>query len=330
MKRWLFICISIFLLTGCTSYTELNELSIVNTLGIDYQENKYQLTVNVMDGNLDDGKIEEKITTYTSQGTTLEEAFQMIYRKSEKRIYLSHIDLLILTEDAINNHLIDIIENFLQNNEYRNNFNVVLLKDISLKDFMEKKLVAEQINNLLNTNYKETAMTKPQDLETMMQELLMDKNTYLPTITDQNDEIFLRGLTLIKNNQILEELTIEDTILFNLLKNTLHKTTISPYMISENQTLVTTKKNEIYFHFHTIVNQKDDFEKQMKSKLLSFLTKYQQKDYDILKLTQKIYQNDYHYYQQTPNLLSKLNFHFSFEIKEKENYLQGELFYETR
>lgn len=329
MKKWIFL-LGILLSTGCTSYTELNELSIVNTLGIDYQENQYQLVINVMDGSLDDGKIEENFTTYTSQAPTLEEAFQMIYLKSDKRIYLSHIDLLILTEEAINHHLSNIINNFLQNNEYRNNFNVILLKEIPLETFMKEQIEAEQINHLLNTNYKETAMSKPQDLETMMQELFIDQNTFLPTITYENQEILLRGITLIKNYQVLEELSTEDTILWNLLKNTLQKTTISPYTIFENQTLLTTKKNEIYFHFLTTVNQKEDFEQSIKPKLLSFLTKFQTKDYDILKLTQKIYQNDYRYYQKTPNLLSKLNFHFSFETKEKENYLQGELFHETR
>ena len=95
------ILISIFCLTGCTSYTELSELNIVNTLGIDYKDGKYHLIVNVVDGKYDDGEIEKNITTYSSIEETLEKTFHYIYTKSSKRLYLSHIDLYVITENAI-------------------------------------------------------------------------------------------------------------------------------------------------------------------------------------------------------------------------------------
>ena len=203
MKIKLGILISlILLLTGCTSYTELSDLSIVSTIGIDYQEDKYHLTVNVIDGKLDDQEIEKSITTFTSENTSLEEAFNDIYLKSSKKLYLSHLDLLIITEDAINQKFSAIIHNFLENNEYRNNFNVVLLSNTSLSDFMTQNIQAEDINNLIATNQKETALSVVKDFEMIVKELLIDKNSYLPTISYLNEELTLNGFTLIKNYQI--------------------------------------------------------------------------------------------------------------------------------
>lgn len=321
---------SILLLTGCTSYIELSDLSIVSTLGIDYQNNKYELTVNVIDGKIDDQEIEKSITTFKSQKNSLEEAFNDIYLKSSKKLYLSHLDLLIITDDAINQKLLEIIKNFLENNEYRNNFNVVLLKDFQLSEFMNKNILAEDINNLIKTNQKETAFSMTKDFETIVKELLIDKNTYLPTISYTNEELTLNGFTLIKNYKIYNQLTLEESILLNLLQNKVNKAYLNGNNIFENQTRITTNKNHISFQFFTTINKDNNFKEKTKKELIKFLTHYQNENYDILKLTEKIRKNDYYYYKNTSNLLSKLTFEFSFEIKEKENYLQGDVLNETK
>lgn len=324
MKKIILLFSLIFIFTGCSSYTELNELNIVDTLGIDYVDNKYYLFMNVVDGSLENDEIEEKFITYQTNGDTLEECFHEIYLQSPKRLYLSHIDLLILTDDAINNKFKDIINNFLKNNEYRNNFSVVLLKDIDLDAFMKKQIPAKNVNNLIKTNHKETGITKQQDLESMMKELLIDNNTYLPTIQFINDEVVIDGFTLIKNYHVFEQLSELESIIFNLLQNEITKTYIKNNNILENQTIITTKKNNITFRLVTTIMEDNDFKKVLKDDILAFLYKYQNKDYDILKLCEKIRRNDYNYYKRTYDLLPKLTYNIIFNTTEKENYLQGD------
>ena len=298
----------------------------MNTLGIDYVDNQYQLIINVMNGELDDGKIEKNIITYSSLEETLDKTFQYIYTKSSKKLYLSHIDLLILTEDAINSEFRSIISNFLENNEYRNNFNVVLLKDISLKEFMNYKIPAEEINNLINTNYKETAISKPVDFESVIKDLLIDSNTYLPTITYSNDKIQLQGFTLIRNYKVYEQLSLKESILLNILNNYVNKSYINVNYILFNQTHIKTKNNHIYFQFTTHLLKDNHYEQDIKNDLLIFLKKYQNNNYDVLKLLERVRKNDYSYYQKTNNLLQQLTFDFNFDIKIKQNYLQGDEF----
>ena len=57
MKK-IIILISILLLTGC-SYIELNKLAIVSALGIDYKDNKYEVTAQVMDIQKTENSIKE-------------------------------------------------------------------------------------------------------------------------------------------------------------------------------------------------------------------------------------------------------------------------------
>ncbi len=328
MKKYLFLLSIILLFTGCSSYTELNELSIVDTLGIDYIDNKYYLVMNVIEGKLNDKDLEEEFTTYQTSGDTLEECFHEIYLQSPKRLYLSHIDLLVLTDNSINNKFMEIIHNFLKNNEYRNNFNVVLLKDTSLKDFMNKQIPSKNINNLIKTNHKETGITKPQDLETIMREILIDKNTYLPTISYDNN-LTISGFTLIKDYHIFEQLSEKESIILNLLHNEIKKTYLNNNNILDNQTIITTKNNNINIRFITTIMEDNNYKALIKEDIISFLNKYKDRDYDVLKLCDKVKKNNYYYYNKTDNLLSKLTFSINFHIMIKGNYLQGDL-YETR
>ena len=329
-NKIIFLILLVFLSSGCSSYTELNDLSIVNTLAIDYKDNKYELTLQIIEGINNNDSIEKEITTLSSNEKSLDESFNKLYINSKKKLYLSHIDLLILTEEAINNNLIEITTNFLENNEYRNNFNVVLLKDIPLKEFMENKVLAEDINNLVKTNQKETSITRTKDFEEMIKDLLINGNTYLPTISYHNNELSLKGYTLINNYKIYEELSYKDSILLNLLSNQVMRAYLNGNHIYDNQTIITTKNNNISFKFLTTIDEDKDFINQTKIDLENFLKKYQEKDYDILKLTEKVRKNNYSYYKNTPDLLEKLTFSFTFILKEKENYLQGDAIYETK
>ena len=329
-NKIIFLILLVFLSSGCSSYTELNDLSIVNTLAIDYKDNKYELTLQIIEGINNNDSIEKEITTLSSNEKSLDESFNKLYINSKKKLYLSHIDLLILTEEAINNNLIEITTNFLENNEYRNNFNVVLLKDIPLKEFMENKVLAEDINNLVKTNQKETSITRTKDFEKMIKDLLINGNTYLPTISYHNNELSLKGYTLINNYKVYEELSYKDSILLNLLSNQVMRAYLNGNNIYDNQTIITTKNNNISFKFLTTIDEDKDFINQTKIDLENFLKKYQEKNYDILKLTEKVRKNNYSYYKNTPDLLEKLTFNFTFILKEKENYLQGDAIYETK
>ena len=103
MKKILILLLPIIFITGCSSYTELNDLGLVSLLGIDYSNNNYKIYVTIMEGNQDDGTLEKSQTYFYSEASTLEEAFQNITLQSDKKIYLSHIDCLLVTDSLINN-----------------------------------------------------------------------------------------------------------------------------------------------------------------------------------------------------------------------------------
>ena len=325
--KLLIISIITLLLTGCSSYIELSDLSIVNSLGIDYYDNKYYLTLSLIEGKNDDQQLEKELTIYSASSTTLDGAFQKIYLTSSKHLYLSHIDLLIFSKNAVNNKLKDIIKNFLENNEYRNNFNVVILKDISISDFFKKKILAEDINYLLKTNEVETAITKIKDFENIMEELLIDGNTYLPTIYYKDGKLNLDGFTLINNYKVYEELTPEESIILNLLNNNTEKAYINNINILESSTKIATHNNEVNITIDLVINKNDKaFKSSLKNDIYDLVNKYCYDDYDILKLTERVRKNNYRYWKEQDNLLNKLKFNIEINTEVNKNYIKGDDF----
>lgn len=321
MIKKIFILITILLLTtSCNSYTELNDLGITSMLGLDYQNKEFIVYTTII-ADRDNQENKDKYKTYHATGKTLEEAFENIYIQNSKKIYLSHMNLLVITENLINSQLTTMIQHFLTNNEYRNNFQIVTLKS-NLEKLFNQEITAEEINKLITINQKESGTTRSIDFETFLKDILINHNTVIPTIKLE-DTISIEGFTLIKDNRIYDFLSNDDAILYNYLTDEIEKTSFHGITVYENETIITTKKNNIEIIItSTIDNQPENYKKELKKALLKLLTTYQQKQYDLLKLEYKIYQNDYSYYTKTKDILNQLNFHIKIHPTIKNNYLE--------
>ena len=322
MKKIFLLLIFIFLLTGCNSYTELNDLSIVNTLGIDYQDNKYNLVLSTIERDKDN----DSINVYSSNKKSLNRALNDIYLTSNKKLYLSHIDLLILTPDSINNKLNEILNNFLKDNQYRNNFQVIIMNSDDLNTFFNKKIVSEEVTNLIDINSKETGIIYKKELEEFLNDILIDNNSVLPTITFNDDILTLSSYTLIKDKKTDKVLSTDDSIILNLLNKKTERTCINDINIYHSDIRIKTNKNKISFEIYLTTDTDDKYNiKRLKRKILSFLEAYENKDIDILKLSELIKKNDYSYYKNNKDLLSKLEFKIKIVNKKQNNYINGGL-----
>lgn len=269
MKKILLLISFLLLLTGC-NYTELNNLGIVNTLGIDYKNNNYQVYVSIIN--------DDQNVVYDSESNNLVEALNKITMQINKKIILSNIDLLILTENSINYKLNDIVNNFLSNNDYRNNFNIVLCNDISNYFNSEKT----DINKLLLINQKETGTISNISFEDFIKYLLIDNNSYIPTIKYLDNHIEIDGYTLIKNYKIFDKLDINQSILFNIIKNKVNNSYYKGIKIYSNETSIINNKGNITINLSMLTNQQNL--EIINNDIKELLVYYQIKDYDLLKL----------------------------------------------
>ena len=137
MKKLLIIPL-ILLLSGCYNYRELNELAITTGIAIDKEEN-YKVTIMIANSKKEgsDGSISPQATVYEGNGDTIYEAFKDTSLALSKQIYLSHIDILVLSEEIAKNNLNDVIEFLFRYPQTRNNFQLVLAKDKKAGDILK-------------------------------------------------------------------------------------------------------------------------------------------------------------------------------------------------
>ena len=193
MKKLLILLI--LLLTGCNKYTELNELAIIKSIGIEKKED-YTLYALIITDIKDNEPVTEIIKV---SDNNLNNLFNKIKLQVNKEIYFSHIDLIILDFNLNNNDYDNLIKYFLNHHEFRNDFLTILSSD--MKNVLDNSRY-DEIENLIITN-KESKTVIKKTFEKIMQEYLDNKEFTISNITYQ-DKIMFDGNYQYKDNELKE------------------------------------------------------------------------------------------------------------------------------
>lgn len=181
MKKILLLLIILFL-TGCNKYTELNELAIIKSIGIEKKDN-YTLYAEIISDIKDNEPVTDIIKVSSDN---IDNLFNIIKLSVNKEIHFSHIDLLILDVNLDNNDYNKIIDYFLKHHEFRNDFLTILSSDINTVLNNSKY---DEIENLIITN-KESKNVIKISFEKIIQEYLDNHEFNLSSIKYENKIIF--------------------------------------------------------------------------------------------------------------------------------------------
>ena len=118
MKKFIFLIFLILLCSGCY-YTELNDLSIIDSIGIEKNDKDIKIVMNIV--NTIDYKSEDNIETtiYESTGKNIEEAFNNFYLEINKTIYLDSLNNLLISDTLNDEDINNIVNFFIKNKENR-------------------------------------------------------------------------------------------------------------------------------------------------------------------------------------------------------------------
>ena len=178
MKKLLFLLI--LLITGCTEYNDLSELTIIKSIGISYNE-EYLIYAQVID--YIDNNNEAHMKVINGKGETLEEGFNNLENEINKEAFFSHVDLLILDNNLNDENYRSIINFFINNNNFRNDFYCVFSSQIY--KLLEKSKY-DEIDIFLKKNVSNT-----KDLNNVLKEYIDNKKIILPNILYNNKISYL-------------------------------------------------------------------------------------------------------------------------------------------
>lgn len=254
IKYLIIILIPLFL-SGCYNYRELNDLGITTAVSIDYDKDKNSFNViaqliNPVKQQDATSSGEPVFVSFQSEGKTIQEAFRLIILDSPKQLYGSHLQIVILSEEAVQSKLPEILDFFIRDPELRSEFKVIIaknnesLKSISIQTLLDN-LSSSNLLASLETQSKKVGIATIQTLneitnmylnphlEIIMPSLILEGNIQEGesqenvTNTTSKANVFISTTAIFKDNKLITYLTEEESKALNLIKGDLEDTILN-------------------------------------------------------------------------------------------------------
>lgn len=252
MKRIKFLILLLPLLSGCYNYRELNELGITTAVSIDYKDNNFYViaeVINPIKQQDASSSNNSPFVNYNSSSSSLQDAFRKVVLESPRQLYAAQLEIIVLSEEVVNNHLEEVLEYFARDPEARTEIKIIVAKTedstkaITLQTLLTS-LSSSNIINSLDLQSKVLGMTYPVTLNELLN-MYIDPylEVVLPSMTlygnyeigDEKENITtsspkaivkIDGSTITKDNKILGYLDLEESKILNLINGKLKETII--------------------------------------------------------------------------------------------------------
>lgn len=202
LKKLLFlliICTSMILLVGCWSSKEITELMIVTGMGIDkdVETGEYLVTLQI----INPGEIASKskterleVTSYQTKGKTIYEVLRRISTEVPRKMYLSHIQLVIFGEELAKEGIGKSLDFISRNHEFRTDFFMLVSKNGKAEDILDVLTPTEaspsvSLYSSIDVAEKIWAPTKGVHLDELLNTLVSEgKNPVLTGVKVNGDQ----------------------------------------------------------------------------------------------------------------------------------------------
>lgn len=228
MKKIIIMIIALFMLSGCYDYKEVNDLAIISAIGIDYQDNLYIVTLEVLNDFVNK---EENITSYTVKGSasTLAESIENASDKLVNQANYSHVSLMILSESIITDKLATITDYFLRSTYFRENFYIVSAINTTPDTILNNKtkenpIASTAITELLEANdYSKNAAIKKTFDEFTKEIITEGIDTTISNINILDNNFIIDGMSLFSNYDFVTLLNNDSATIYNIIKGDVYR-----------------------------------------------------------------------------------------------------------
>ena len=261
--KWILPCLFLFLFTGCYNYRELSQIALTSAIGIDKAEEGYKVVVQVLntqkqgsDSNYSGSQ--PKFILYEKTGPTLQHALRTIILESPRRLYVNHINLLVISESVAKDGVEEILDFFARNTEFRKDFLIVISKEDETEDVLQvltplETLNSKNIRDSISADAKFYGMATEVTFEEMLNSYLNKRtNIVLPSVavignTEEGESednikqsipdatIQLKPLAIFKDAKMIGYLTEEESRVYNYVQNNVQNTIVTAACSDQNK-----------------------------------------------------------------------------------------------
>ncbi|MBK5485135.1 Ger(x)C family spore germination protein [Peribacillus sp. TH16] len=255
MKRsyTMFIILIVFLLftTGCWNRRELNELAITLAIGLDRtKDGQYLVTAQVVNpgelatGQGGGGSDGSPTIIYQAKGETVFEAIRKMTKESPRKIYPSHLRVLVIGESLAKKGIGKPLDLLSRDWELRSDFYIVVAKGMKAEEILKvpttlEKIPANQIFDTLKVSATAWSATSFESLDELIADIVSEgkqpvltgiqadiKGDEETSLSKQNGEMIdpparlrFKGLAVFNDDKLVGWLNEKQSKTYTVIKN---------------------------------------------------------------------------------------------------------------
>ena len=309
-------------LTGCYDYQEINDIAIVNGIGIDYKDKEYIISyeiINIKSSNEEQSNNDKKYVV-SANGNDIVDAIINVENKIAKKLSYSHLEILLISNNIARYGINDITDYFIRNSIFTNNFYLVVSMHNNPYDILSYTSTSNQISsntitNLLKTTNSTIVLDNKDTFDYKIANYINGIDMVIPNIKIDK-EIILDGMAVFKDLKYNFKLDNYETQIYGLLKDKIKDNLIT----NDNGAIeISTNKIDISYDNKIIINinidgkikkinntnfnlkdnnylneLEDSFINTIKNRIKSLINRTIKNDSDIFNFKSIINNNDWH------------------------------------
>lgn len=274
MKKMIIPILVLLLLTGYTPYVEVNDLVIVDMIGLEKVNDKYLLTVNTIKEEKTDNATKSIYQVSTFEGNSLGSIFLKAKKINNKKAYYGHLKLVVFQSKLLDEEII----NYFQKQFTQMNY-LIVGTNSDIKSLFKKYDSSSKIIKEINKKRIDDANIYLSTFEDYLKDIVNKKReSTLPiisldkTLTTTGLEVYQKNILIdakqakinyLLNNKLTsfhQEITIDNKsyeVEFNNVKSMLIKDTVTIAMDISSSDINNSKKliNSIKKLFKKEINE---------------------------------------------------------------------------
>lgn len=214
------LLVFVIIFNGFSSIKELTDLAIVKAMGIDLTEDgKYHISAIVIDTS--DSENTNSGIVYEAIGDSVHDAARNIVGISPKKLYLAHMETLVISEEVAKTQTENVLDFFIRDNEGSNAFYLFIANGAKSSEIIDI-INTEKIDmvSFLQATEKYRGIANLKNLNEIIKTILKDGDEICAnSISIKDEKIVINDMAYFRDWNMTGYLTSQESVLYNILIN---------------------------------------------------------------------------------------------------------------
>lgn len=218
MKKMIIPILILLLLTGYTPYVEVNDLVIVDMIGLEKVNDKYLLTVNTIKEEKTDNATKSIYQVSTFEGNSLGSIFLKAKKINNKKAYYGHLKLVVFQSGLLDKEII----NYFQKQFTQMNY-LIVGTNSDIKSLFKKYDSSNKIIKEINKKRIDDANIYLSTFEDYLKDIVNKKRESTLPIISLDKGLTTTGLEVYQKNILIDAKQAKINYLLNNKLTSFHQ-----------------------------------------------------------------------------------------------------------